>query len=41
LNKITFDLIKTHKIEERTFDNISDAKYAVPTHWDIGKVDVL
>jgi hypothetical protein len=38
IDKITFDLIKKHKIEERTFDNISDAKYTIPTHWDIGKV---
>ena len=38
IDKIVFELIKMHKIEERTFDNITDAKYAIPTIWDIGKV---
>ena len=38
MDKVAFDLIKMHQIEERTFDNIADAKYAIPTHWDIGKV---
>jgi len=38
MDKITFDLIKTFKIEERSFDNIATAKYTIPTHWDIGKV---
>ena len=38
MDKVAFDLIKKHKIEERTFDNVSDSKYAIPTHWDIGKV---
>lgn len=28
---------KSH-MKEGTFDNISNAKYAVPSHWDIGKV---
>ena len=38
MDKLAFDLTKKHKIEERTFDNITTAKYAIPTHWDIGKV---
>jgi len=38
IDKLTSNLIKKHKIEERTFDNIADAKYSIPTHWDIGKV---
>jgi len=38
IDKITHDLIKMHKIEERTFNNIVNVKYSVPTHWDIGKV---
>jgi len=38
IDKLAFDLIKAHKIEEYIFDNVSDAKYTVPTHWDIGKV---
>ena len=38
IDKITYDLIKKYKIEERTFDNIANSKYSIPTHWDIGKV---
>ena len=38
IEKVAFDLVKTHHIEERTFDNISNAKYSIPTYWDIGKV---
>jgi len=38
MDKIAFDLIKTYKIEEHIFDNIANAKYSIPTHWDIGKV---
>jgi len=38
IDKITFELIKKHKIEERTFDNVANARYSIPTHWDIGKV---
>lgn len=26
------------QIENGTFDNVAAAKYAVPSHWDIGKV---
>ena len=32
------DFIKTAKIKQGTFDNLSVAKYSIPTHWDIGKV---
>jgi len=38
MDKLAFDLIKKHKIETHIFDNVADAKYTIPTHWDIGKV---
>ncbi len=38
LDKLTFDLVEKYKIEEGVFDNIQNAKYSIPTHWDIGKV---
>ncbi len=38
LDKLTFNLVEKHKITEGGFDNILNAKYSIPTHWDIGKV---
>lgn len=38
LDKLTFDLVEKYHIKEGAFDNILNAKYAIPTHWDIGKV---
>ena len=38
IDKLTFELIEKYKIETGIFDNIAHAKYAIPTHWDIGKV---
>jgi siroheme synthase (precorrin-2 oxidase/ferrochelatase) len=38
MDKIAYDLIKRYKIEEKTFDNIANAQFSIPTHWDIGKV---
>ena len=38
MDKLTFELIEKYNIENGHFDNISNAKYAVPTYWDIGKV---
>jgi len=38
IEKVASDIIKSHKIETRTFDNVGQAKYAIPSHWDIGKV---
>jgi len=38
IDKVTFDIIDKFNIENGVFDNISDAKYSIPTHWDIGKV---
>ncbi len=38
LDKLTFDLVEKYEIKEGGFDNILNAKYSIPTHWDIGKV---
>lgn len=38
IDKVTDDLITNFHIEEGKFDNIEDAKYFIPSHWDIGKV---
>jgi len=38
IDKLTSEFIEKHNIETGTFDNIATAKYAIPTHWDIGKV---
>ena len=38
MDKLTFEIIEKYNIENGYFDNISNAKYAVPTYWDIGKV---
>jgi hypothetical protein len=38
IDKLTFELIEKYQIENGHFDNIASAKYAIPTHWDIGKV---
>jgi len=38
LDKLTFDLVEKYDIKEGVFDNISNAKFSIPTHWDIGKV---
>jgi hypothetical protein len=38
IDKLTFELIEKHNIENGHFDNINNAKYSIPTHWDIGKV---
>jgi hypothetical protein len=38
MDKLTYELIEKHNIKEGVFDNILDAKYLIPTHWDIGKV---
>ena len=32
------DFIESAGLQEGTFDNVAAAKYAVPSHWDIGKV---
>ena len=38
IDRVSDDFIEAANITEDTFDNISTAKYAVPSHWDIGKV---
>jgi len=38
IDKLTFELIEKHHIENGYFDNVAGSKYAIPTHWDIGKV---
>ena len=32
------DFITSSNIGNGTFDNVSEAKYTIPSHWDIGKV---
>jgi len=38
MDKLLFELTKKYNIESGIFDNVADAKYSIPTHWDIGKV---
>lgn len=38
IDKVADELIDSCLIELGVFDNIADAKYALPTYWDIGKV---
>lgn len=38
IDRVSEDFIQAAGIAEGTFDNISAARYAVPSHWDIGKV---
>ena len=38
INKVSDELIKQYHIKTGEFDNVAEAKYSIPTHWDIGKV---
>lgn len=38
IDRVSEDYIEIAGITDGTFDNISIAKYAIPSHWDIGKV---
>lgn len=38
IDRVSDDFIEAAGITEGAFDNISTAKYAVPSHWDLGKV---
>lgn len=38
IDKVSDELIKKHQITEGNFDNVANARYSVPSHWDIGKV---
>ena len=38
IDRVSDDFIEESKIENGNFDNVKNCKYAVPSHWDIGKV---
>lgn len=38
IDTVSEDFINRASLQEGSFDNISTALYAVPSHWDIGKV---
>ncbi|MDE6845128.1 MAG: hypothetical protein K2J99_05100 [Lachnospiraceae bacterium] len=38
IDTVSEDFICSSHITMGTFDNVADARYAVPSHWDIGKV---
>lgn len=38
IERVSDDFIASAGLSEGIFDNIAEAKYAVPSHWDIGKV---
>lgn len=38
IDRVSDDFIEAAGITKGVFDNITTAKYAVPSHWDIGKV---
>lgn len=38
IDRVSDDFIEAAHIQTGTFDNVASAKYAVPSHWDIGKV---
>lgn len=38
IERVSDDFIEEAGITEGTFDNIASTKYAIPGHWDIGKV---
>lgn len=38
IDRVADDFIISSNIENGNFDNISEAKFAIPSHWDIGKV---
>ena len=38
MDKLLFELTEKYNIETGFFDNVANAKYTIPTHWDIGKV---
>ncbi|MDD2402897.1 MAG: hypothetical protein WC119_10310 [Synergistaceae bacterium] len=38
IERVSDDFIKSAGIQDGDFDNISAAKYIVPSYWDIGKV---
>lgn len=38
IDRVAEDFIKASNIFNGCFDNVSEAKYTVPSYWDIGKV---
>ena len=38
IERVANDFITSANIENGTFDNVAEAKYAIPSYWDIGKV---
>lgn len=38
IDNVSEEFIGKCNIQEGTFDNVGECKYAIPTYWDIGKV---
>ena len=38
IDRVSDDLIEEADIKIGTFDNVNECGYAIPSHWDIGKV---
>lgn len=38
IDRVSEDFIEECDIKNGTFDNVGDCGYAIPSHWDIGKV---
>lgn len=38
IDRVSDDFIQSAGLKEGKFDNVSTARYSVPSHWDIGKV---
>lgn len=38
IDRVSDDFIREANISEGCYDNVASAKYAIPSHWDIGKV---
>lgn len=38
IDRVSDDFIKEARISDGMFDNVSECKYAIPSHWDIAKV---
>ena len=38
IDRVSDDFIQEASIGNGSFDNVKDCRYAIPSHWDIGKV---
>lgn len=38
IDRVSDDFIREAGIEKGAFDNVKECSYAIPSHWDIGKV---